>query len=651
MIRSLGTPKTSQRMGSWLLIGLGILSPNLAAQETPEPELAEPVFTETQRVTAADVLVGFDRTAMGEWVSGGEAPRKLTTEDFVVRFDDRELPVVALTRDDEAEPWHWLVWVDAELANPEAVRWALSLLGTRAKALAARGTVEVVVADPLPVQRLAPSNDAAEIDRVLADLALHPPGSDAILTLRDDFLRELEADPADDDLAADRHALLQTPGLAGILADEERHILQGRHDLLLEHLSERSAPGPRKALLLVTGGFDRDPETFYTELLEPAAGEPSDVRDPRVESGHTVTGRTLAAYGWTPILLLPREPELLVRGWRIGKLLIRPVGPYMPPPHPQDDEQTQAFGLRDVLRRVGQVFLFGVHAKVEERRDPDKADAYLELAEALRGQGEIVDAGESYEKALYHFANDPRTAEDQARAYAGLGEMLAAQGNLEHARGAFEAALTLEPDLAERVGASVAFEEPTAGWEEWVQIGQGALVRDRVGFDRALDALGGRWRLTFQLEGIEPGTLAPLAVELVDRPPRVTHPAWARAGTPETVTEARLRQLLASHSVDPDRDEGLRVELDTRDGALWLTTPGAEAAEATTSTNLATLRVSILAESESGRALEHQVLLRDQVAAGAPLTLPALTAPIQRLAVVVENLVSGAWGAAVVDLD
>ena len=63
------------------------------------------------------------------------------------------------------------------------------------------------------------------------------------------------------------------------------------------------------------------------------------------------------------------------------------------------------------------------------------------------------------------------------------------------------------------------------------------------------------------------------------------------------------------------------------------------------------VRISIVAESESRRSTSHHDLPINTLDSGAELAPPDLGEPAQRIAVLVEDLVSGAWGATVVDLN
>lgn len=647
------------RLLFWMLVGLGLLAGSLAAQPTE-------TFSEAQRVTATDVLVRFERGGMGEWASGGEAPRGLGPDDFALRIGDLRLPVVAVADEQADEPWHLVVWVDGELSNPAMVRWAMSLLGDRVDELAALGTVEVILADPQPRRRLAPTNDPHELARVLAGLALDPPGADGLLELRDELMAELGVEGAStrpeergealSDPDAETPAALDADMLAALVA-EETAIVTARHDLLLAHLTNMASPGARRALLLVSGGFDLDPSAYYTELGAPGVELPRRAAEAAGELAriHRATGEALAAYGWTPLVLLPPEPELLVRGWRVGKLLIRPVGPYLELPDPLDVSATESAGMRGLLQRFGRVFLFGLHAKVEGRRDPDRADAYLELADALRGQGKLEDAADSYSKALYHFANDPRTAEHQARAYAGLGQVLAEQGEAAGAHQAYRAALTLEPQLAPELGAAVAFDDPVGIWRPWVEDGAGRLVRDLKTLDTTLDDLGRSWRLTYQLDNVPAGSLTPIVVELPGHGATLRHSGWARAGTPEAVAEARLRGLLEGLVADPGVDAGLAVDL-SHDGDMGLTlralSSGRPDEGRPADEPRGFVRVSLAGDVGGKPILEHQTLSLAVLSADGGVELhPALITEtdLRRVAVVVEDLVGGRWGAAAVD--
>lgn len=571
---------TARRTGSpWngllkicLLLAIVTIPPNLWAQappsEIPPPEMpptetppAGAVFRDAQPVTAIDVLVTLERDGLKEWAAGSAVPQQLTAQDFVITVDGAPVDVVAAAPPDEGL-WHLVVYVDAPLAVPETVHWASTLLSQHLDDLLALGMVEIVVADPSPRRLLRPTQDRDEVARVLSQLALEPVGDAELQTLRDAFLQQRTADFPE-----------MSPGeLVPLLVEEERRQVRRRHDTLMLWLAERladrradDAPSEtvsmdsmapdRRALLYISDGFDADPQGFYGQFLDSgdseSAGsdsadnittlptENSDTSDPSLP-----LHQTLASYGWVAVPMLPPQPKLLKQGLRLGKFLIRPVGMHMQETEPKESARADQPGLRGLFQRLNQIFLGGFHATYEEHRDPDKAEAYLELALALHGQDKLEEATEAYEKALFHFSGDPRTADRQAVALAGIGDLMAELGEGLGAQRAYQKALSLDPELAEDVGQGIAFQDPAAIYATWADVTVGQVVRRGQDLRRFVDAAATRMRLTFQLGAAPSGRLLNLDVQTPERPDRWRHPTWSRSGTPEVISAARLRLAL-----------------------------------------------------------------------------------------------------------
>lgn len=271
----------------------------------------------------------------------------------------------------------------------------------------------------------------------------------------------------------------------------ERSLVRERLDALLLALVERSHPPegfgeapPRRAVILASGGFD-------------LAGFEPDVE---------ATGRALAAYGWRIVPVV--APEL--RGLRPGK-------------------------------RVGKWRIAGLGATREEDRDPERAEAYLALAKALRGQGRVERAAEAAEDAAFHFYGDPRTASREAEALALAAELHGELGNPQRARRALRKAMRIDPGAlaAHPVVAAVpAAEEALSALAEGERV-----VRDEVALRQALDSLADRAVVTVQAPVVAPAAAAGIG-RLVLRAQGgggEVAAGWVRLGTPAVVSEARAR--------------------------------------------------------------------------------------------------------------
>ncbi len=142
---SIGRPATARGVLGWSLATAFISSAALDAQ----PDAA---FADLDRVTAIDVSVEVSRA------KGRKGPAGLRTEDFEVLLDGQPRPVVAVSPAQTG--WQTVLYFDYELAGQRTVRWAAETLAEQAEALVSRGSVEVVVADPLPRHLLLPTADA-----------------------------------------------------------------------------------------------------------------------------------------------------------------------------------------------------------------------------------------------------------------------------------------------------------------------------------------------------------------------------------------------------------------------------------------------------------------------------------------------------------
>jgi len=616
------------------LVLAGALAGSPAAARQGEER--DPGFGGRERVTAVDLVV--------------ESGRGLEAGGLEVTEDGRPLPVVAVERPGEGEPWRLVVWFELPLAEAEGVRWAADALAARAADLVELGAVEIVVTDPEPRTVLPPGRDAEALARALAGIAEDARAGDELVRLRRAVARELAAGaPAagavdGGDAAPGAPAGGEPAALARSAAAEEARFVAERADALIVRLVEIAAEseiGARRALLLVASGWDLEPAAFYRARLaggagaavEPAGGRRAR-REPEAEAGSPAAGgageagwppgtgtttealaRTLAAYGWVTLALAPPVPE-------------------EPEWH---------------LRRRAEVALDHLHR-------PDAGEAYLGLGQALAAQGELERAVEVYRDAIHAFYDHPASAARQALAEAELGDVLARLARHEEAERWWRKALARDPALAARYpGAAAALAAPRAPLAALAEATAGRLVRDdpeRPGaLEAALASLEDRVRITYQRPGPPDGGLHPVAVRRTGGERPLPAPAWARAGTPETVAAARLRRLLATGDAA---------------GATLAVTAGAGPAAAVTvrlvppadgpladPDHQPVLRASLAALGPDGEtALRHRNLGPASLAAGEPWSYRFDAAGFppghEPAAVLVEDLATGLWGFAVV---
>jgi hypothetical protein len=313
------------------------------------------------------------------------------------------------------------------------------------------------------------------------------------------------------------------------------------------------------------------------------------------------------------------------------------------------------------LRRRAQVAIDRLHR-------PDAGEAYLELGRALAAQGELERALDIYRDAIHAFSDHPASAARQALAEAELGDVLARLERHEEAERWWRRALARDPALATRYpGAAAALAAPRAPLAALAETTAGRLVREDPGqpgvgaLEAALASLEDRVRVTFQRPGPPDGRFHPVAVRRAGRERPLPAPAWARAGTPETVAAARLRRLLATGeaagatlavtaAAEPAAVPALRGE--TARGLTVRLVPPADGPLADPDRE-PVLRASLAAVGPDGEvALRHRSLASAALAAGEPWTFRFDAADLppghEPAAVLVEDLATGLWGVAVV---
>ncbi|MCP4200583.1 MAG: tetratricopeptide repeat protein [bacterium] len=602
----------AKRVRVWLLLfAAALVASTVLGQRS--------VLEEEERVTAVDIFIELDAEVPGK-VSGRRAlPRDLGLEDFEVRVDGELRPVVSFfdqrTRtgaamdplvDRTSEPWTIVLYFDLELAERDTVRWAAGELAERVQELVKLGEVELVIAEDGGVRSLAPTRDVQLLEDELAGMALDSDGVHEVIELRAEVLEALRGDPED-------------PGVAelGLASVEQEAFLIGRHlDELLVHLSQREVSGSKRVLFWVSDGFDLEPAEFYrSEGFEMAS------RGPALVDRTKQLAATLASYGWVTFgLSPPPSGPGLVPGFRIGKWLYRPR---MPP----------FKGIGGTLIR-------------ESRRDPEKAEAYHEIGEAHLQSGDAESAREAFEKALYHFAGDPRTSKEQAAAKAGLGRAFEAQGEAAEAREAFRHAVELDPDLAQEYPQSrPRLLEPLALQETLALETAGRTVLDSDALSEAVLSLERRARLTYQLSGWPQGSIHSLEVRLRDSELALRHPSRTRSGTPRTVAAALARRLAAHDQLEGELSvqagidpKGLVVELDRE-----------SLAERETQDRSIKLRLTVARARLDGlAAVTHERL---EIAPRSDDEVWVYRMPLDELAdeewvaVIVEDIETGRWGA------
>ncbi|MDY7095658.1 MAG: hypothetical protein SX243_22005 [Acidobacteriota bacterium] len=629
------------RLLTSLLLALLFSALVVPLQGQEDPGAADRTFTGEERVTDVSVLVEVEQKRTLDLPEG--ARQSLEAEDFALMVDGQQRPLTGLRRfsadDPELEPWQLVIYLDAGLAGGQELEWGARQLADVAQELTDRGTVEIVLADPEPRVLLPASRDSELVASTLSKISMDAPGLDPLVEVRQEFLRgpgeeagaegetlaeSPDADEADDpeadDLEADEGTNAEDRA-ARVASELEERLVQAQQDRLLLRLLDTY--GARRALVVVSGGYDLDPDAFYRPHDLPQ-GEPLDMEGPEselplAELAHT-SAQALAGYGWVVLdLLRPYVPpeEYFPRGKRVGKWRLK-------------------------------VFQW----TYEEERDPAKAEAYFDLAEAKRAAGDLEPAAEAYRKAIHHYYKDPRTSEQQAAAFAGLAQVLERLGEEDEARWAQQQAADLDP--AHQGGGAVAearLVNPAGPLEIRAQATAGAVVQSPQDLASALRSLDQRVAVSFQLQGPPLGQLLPLEVRL-ERPLLASRaPAWVRSSTPPAVSAARARRLAEGDLVTGPEEVAITYQPGQRPGSGHVEVDPSSLlgspAERTLSRTLVRISLAVTGPLEAPR-VRHELLElpRSEEQRGQPWSLPVeLSAGADRIAVVVEDLGTGRWGA------
>ncbi len=579
------------------------------SREEPQP------LVETQRVTAFDLVVEIARRGEPE---RSTVPARLEAGEFSLVRDGRPLPVVTLaTGRNDPEPWRIVVYADRQLSSDPTLRWAAMELAERAARLAELGEVEIVVADPEPRRVLAASRDPGLIDQSLSGLFLATEAGNELVARREEHLLRHPRAPAGE-LAA---TVVRRAERA------EAEVVRRQLDRLLGWLVEAQPATPRRALLLLADGFDLRPAEFYAgRLVEPAPGAIDLAQQTRT------LAETLGAYGWIVGALAPPAPE---PGFgRFGVFFVRDPSPPW---------------LFTVSLRSLAVWL-------DRNRNPKKADAFAELGRSLREQGRLEEAAAAYRKSVYHYYDHPKSARRQAAALVGLGETLELMGDERDARQTFRAAVLFDRNLAPRYPfVDARLLAPRAPLEQLADDTAGALITDRPGLDRLLGSLADRVRLTSQLAGPPDGELHGLELGFARPAFVLRHPRLARWGTPPAVAGLRLRRLLEEEPEGGELELRIAVvgPLRVADGLRRLRLelrvaprPGPDGGG----------EPPVLVVSWGSRGAETPIRYRTRAvslpAAGEAPPIVEVELPEHHpwLALLVEELVGGAWGGAALEL-
>lgn len=557
--------------------------------------------------------------------SGG-VPRDLTAADLQVFEGGEPRPVLGVALPSPAGeppvPWRLTVWLDLSLAADGSIGRAARVLEEQAAALAALGWVEVVAAGESPRLLLPASRDPEQIAAAFGRAFLLERGDDRLVEERRAALAAIAEQPAGE---ARRRAVATA-------AAEEAERVRRRQDLLLGWLAERPAAGREpRALLLVSDGWDLDPAAFYRQAAADLAERSGDAQEP---GGDGVSAGDPAAAGAQ------------------GAAAVAPVDPAQPGELPAEATGVATGG------ETGDT-----GAEREPAAEPAAggllAAPTRELGRALAAYGWVVLpaaprlAGERADPRVRPVEEiDPMTGERQV-----LGSVRLPGTGGRRAAGAAPA--PAPPPVPAGAAAALGLLAGATG---------GELVTDPAALPGALAALGRRVRVeltSVQPPGAEP---QPLAIRTGRRGWTVRAPEWIGGGTPRAVAALRARSLLAGDEAPGGLSVRAVVELPPAGAGAAAGPARLEARVGLEATGLegdsgedegvsaasapAVPRVTVAALDAAGRTtVEHPAatVRRDGSDLVVSLPLP-VTADVDRVAVVVEDLATGRWGGALAGL-
>lgn len=436
------------------------------------------------------------------------AAREFDAADLRLLLDGVEVPATSLEEmasGPSAEPWQFLIYVDSALSSSDLIARSAAALGARAEALVELGTVELVVADPVPRRVLAPTRDPSLVDDAVSGMALRPIAGDALVGLR----ARLRSSPTLSEERVD---------LARELLREEIEVVRRQQDRLLSWLATNGKSPSRRALFLISGGFDLRPEAFYAA----AVGEEEWPVASLLRTDYSAVTGAVAGYGWVAVVLQRPTPDPLPRRWGLRRQLL---------------------------------------VRLDGNWDPEKGEAELDLGESLIRQKKWKRAEAALERAVFAFHDQPKLRGRQAHALSRLGYVLERQERTSEATRVYGKALELDPSLADRIGPGVAgLLDPLAPLAELAEGTSGGIVRDDSELGRLLEGLRHRSRLTFQLAGTSDTGLHRVELSPRSGEQRLLAPQWVRSATPEAVSTARARRLLDEELEAADDPQVLAVE-------------------------------------------------------------------------------------------
>lgn len=434
-------------------------------------------------------------------------------------------------------PVRFAFYVDVPFASHRALQSTYIALERWLDDIAALGTIELIVANPRPVERLSATRDARAVRKVMRDLRNESSARSEVERVRSGVLRGGVPDS--------RRQVLR------YLAAEESRFLRERAIHLAQWAAQDVHRGEVRILFLISGAFDADPADFYLARLAP---DPDDLSDRARLAADLAELRQTRLYG-----SLARDLGAL--GWAVFPIVSSEVG--------------------------------------------------------FSSIGSAAENGHSRWLAF--------------------------------ARGA-SPSLNMSPFM---------FTDPLGAWQEMARVTGGTVLSSARLVADSLRNLGGLAVLTYERTGEPVGRAFSVEVRSRVTGKRLPASLWRAEGTPEELAALRGIQQLATNDSIGELKLNARM-LDSQpaaDGSRTITVAGSISAPSGTfgeiGTRRPTLRLTVVPEAVGGQPkAQHRIVESFGVGStGATFTaMIHVVAKVERVALVAEDLASGMWGGALVQL-
>lgn len=262
-----------------------------AAAAAPEETQANPVSTVSLWVEASVPEAELAGAILGREVGVLDDGETYAIEDLGAAGDS----------------WRVVIYFDQTFTEGSQFRTAAARLAERARELTALGSVEVVLADPEVTSARPPTNNPEELADTLDWLNIRESADGAQRRIRHLLRKDLDQlkDAGD---GGDTSSLVgaQAVSAATGAARAERRLVEEFLDPMLVWASENRGDGPQ-VLILVSGGFDLEPQEFYSSEVRkrfPLAAPDIDALNGSTAAVEDAA-RALSTYGWQVIPFSP----------------------------------------------------------------------------------------------------------------------------------------------------------------------------------------------------------------------------------------------------------------------------------------------------------------------------------------------------------